>query len=89
MIGEIKVKDVTINEDGGATYSFDLDETSMSLVQEEGLKLLLYCGLAKTDIQDVYDWILSQEYSPERIREMTVQEKQRAKEKEAANKCTP
>ena len=66
MTGEMKVTDVRINEDGGATYSFDLDDTSMSLVQEEGLKLLLYCGLTKTDIQDVYDWILSRGTTPDK-----------------------
>ena len=61
MTGEIKVKDVKINEDGGATYTFDLDDAAASLVQEEGLKLLLYCGVTKTDIQDVYDWILARD----------------------------
>lgn len=86
MTGEIKVKDVKINEDGGATYTFDLDDTSMSLAQEEGLKLLLYCGLTKTDIQDVYDWILARDPY---IREFDDGEKQRAKEREEKNKCSP
>ena len=67
MTGEIKVKDVTINEDGGATYTFDLDEKAAGLAQEEGLKLLLYCGLTKVDLDDVYNWILDQEKTPESI----------------------
>ena len=83
MTGEIKVKDVKINEDGGATYTFDLDDTSMSLVQEEGLKLLLYCGLTKTDIQDVYDWMLARDPY---IREFDEEETQRAKERMEANR---
>ena len=83
MTGEIKVKDVKINEDGGATYTFDLDDAATQIVHEEGLKLLLYCGLTKTDIQDVYDWILAR--SPY-IREFDDEEKQRSKEREEANK---
>ena len=58
MTGMIEVKDIKINEDGGATYTFDLDEKASGLAQEEGLKLLLYCGLTKVDLDDVYNWIL-------------------------------
>ena len=50
MTGTIEVKDIKINEDGGATYTFDLDEKAAGLAQEEGLKLLLYCGLTKVDL---------------------------------------
>lgn len=82
MTGEIKVKDIKINEDGGATYTFDLDDAAASLVQEEGLKLLLYCGVTKTDIQDVYDWMLSRDPY---IREFDDSERQRAKEREDTN----
>lgn len=82
MTGEIKVKDVKINEDGGATYTFDLDDAAVSLVQEEGLKLLLYCGVTKTDIQDVYDWIVARDPY---IREFDDSERQRAKEREDTN----
>lgn len=82
MTGEIKVKDIKINEDGGATYTFDLDDAAASLVQEEGLKLLLYCGVTKTDLQDVYDWILARDPY---IREFDDSERQRAKEREDTN----
>ncbi len=64
MIGTIEVKDIKINEDGGATYTFDLDEKASGLAQEEGLKLLLYCGLTKVDLDDVYNWILDQDKTP-------------------------
>ena len=68
MTGAIAVKDVTVNEDGSATYTFDLDDAAEALVMEEGLKFVLYCGLTKLDIQDVYDWMLNQS---ETIRPMT------------------
>ena len=64
MTGTIEVKDIKINEDGGATYTFDLDEKASGLAQEEGLKLLLYCGLTKVDLEDVYSWILDQDKTP-------------------------
>ena len=64
MTGTIEVKDIKINEDGGATYTFDLDEKAAGLAQEEGLKLLLYCGLTKVDLDDVYRWILDQDKTP-------------------------
>jgi hypothetical protein len=64
MTGKIEVKDIKINEDGGATYTFDLDEKASGLAQEEGLKLLLYCGLTKVDLDDVYNWILDQDKTP-------------------------
>jgi len=67
MTGTIEVKDIKINEDGGATYTFDLDEKASGLAQEEGLKLLLYCGLTKVDLDDVYNWILDQDKTPESI----------------------
>jgi hypothetical protein len=35
------------------------DKVAQSVI-EEGLKLMMYCGINKVDIQDVYDWILSQ-----------------------------
>lgn len=118
------------HEDGSATYTFDMSEAARNSVTEEGLKLLMYCGVAKVDLQDVFDWILAQgekpeaklpegrnplsddwfrekaaaftfdEYgyygenngplpSTEKIREMNEQERQRAKEREEENKCTP
>ena len=84
MTGAITVKDVTVNEDGSATYTFDLDDAAEALVMEEGLKFVLYCGLTKLDIQDVYDWMLKQS---ETIRPMTTTERNRAAEREEKNKA--
>ena len=127
----VKLEHVKEHENGDATYTFDMTETARDAILEDGLKLMLYCGVAKVDLQDVYDWILAQgEIKPEvklpegrhplsddwfrekaaafsfdeygyygenngplppteDIRPMTDEERQRAKEREEANKCSP
>jgi len=100
MTGMIAVEQVEEHEDGSATYQFHLDNNCAKLLQEEGLKLVLYCAAAKLDLQVVYDFIedhISQqkeeltEYifgvqDSETISPMTEEERKRAKEKEKANK---
>lgn len=122
----IKLEEVKEHENGDATYTFEMSDAAEKSVMQEGLKLLLYCGLAKVDLQDVFDWILAQGEKPEAklpegrtplsddwfrekaaaftfdeygyygenngpvpptedIRPMTDEERQRAKEREAAN----
>ena len=60
----IKLEEVEHHENGDATYKFDMDESAAKDVAELGLKLILYCGVSKVDLQDVYDWILSQAEEP-------------------------
>ena len=55
--GMIGVEQVKEHEDGSATYQFHLDNDCAKLLQEEGLKLVLYCAAAKLDLQIVYDFI--------------------------------
>jgi len=55
--GIIGVEEVKEHEDGSATYQFHMDEKCRNLLQEEGLKLVLYCAAAKLDLQVVYDFI--------------------------------
>ena len=55
--GMIGVEQVEEHEDGSATYQFHLDNNCAKLLQEEGLKLVLYCAAAKLDLQIVYDFI--------------------------------
>ena len=55
--GIIGVETVEEHEDGGATYTFQMDAHARGLLAEEGLKLVLYCTAAKMDIQLVYDFI--------------------------------
>lgn len=57
MTDVIGVETVKEHEDGSATYQFHVDEHCRSLLQEEGLKLVLYCAAAKLDIGVVYDFI--------------------------------
>ena len=59
-IGTMKVTTLTENEDGSATFSFDLDDKTVALAQELGLKLLLHCAATGTDIDDVFDNILGE-----------------------------
>ena len=86
MTGEMKVTNITEHEDGGATYSFDMDDTTLALAQELGLKLLIYCGATGTNVDCVFDSILG---TDPYIREFDDEEKQRAKEREEKNKCSP
>ena len=60
----VKLEHVKEHENGDATYTFDMSEAAEKSVMQEGLKLLLFCGVAKVDLQDVYDWILAQEDKP-------------------------
>ena len=53
------VEEVKEHEDGSATYTFHMDDKASKHLTELGLKLVLYCGVASVDVQDVYDWILS------------------------------
>ena len=57
MTGVIGVEQVEEHEEGSATYQFHLDNNCAKLLQEEGLKLVLYCAAAKLDLQVVYDFI--------------------------------
>ena len=57
MTDVIGVETVKEHEDGSATYQFHVDERCRSLLQEEGLKLVLYCAAANLDIGVVYDFI--------------------------------
>jgi len=57
MTGMIGVETIEEHEDGSATYQFHLDGNCAKLLQEEGLRLVLYCAAAKLDLQVVYDFI--------------------------------
>ena len=61
----IKLEEVKEHENGDATYTFEMSDAAEKSVMQEGLKLLLFCGLAKVDLQDVFDWILAQGEKPE------------------------
>ena len=51
-VGYLVITDVVEQEDGGATYSFDLDERTEKLVAELGLRLILTCAVYDMDIED-------------------------------------
>ena len=54
----MKVTALTEHEDGSATCTFDLDDSTAALAQELGLKLLIYCGATGTDLDYVFKDIL-------------------------------
>lgn len=54
----IGVEEVKENEDGSATYTFQMSDEVARDMQALGLKLILHCGVAQVDLQDVFDWIL-------------------------------
>ena len=56
----IGVERVAENEDGSATYTFHMSDAAAAEMQALGLKMILYCGVTRTDIEDVFDWILAQ-----------------------------
>ena len=51
-VGYLVITDVVEQEDGSATYSFDLDKKTEKLVAELGLQLILICGAYGLDIED-------------------------------------
>lgn len=59
MSGKMELVDVVEHEKGDATYSFDLDDATVRLTQELGLKFLLYCGLTGIPIEDAFNLILN------------------------------
>jgi NADH:ubiquinone oxidoreductase subunit K len=54
------VEKVVENEDGSATYTFHMSDAAAEEMQALGLKMILYCGVTRTDIEDVFEWILEQ-----------------------------
>jgi len=48
----IVVADVKENEDGSATYTFDIDDTSSKKITELGLEFILTCAAYGLDIAD-------------------------------------
>jgi hypothetical protein len=57
-VGHLVIVDVIENEDGGATYSFDLDKRTQKIVAELGLRLTLTCAAYGMDIEDALQAIV-------------------------------
>jgi len=54
----LTLHDITENEDGSATYSFDLDHGAHKLVGEIGLQFLLYCAVLQVSTDEAFDILL-------------------------------
>ena len=59
-VGTMKVVELNENEDGNFTCTLELDDKTVALSQELGLKLLLYCGATGTDLDYVFKDILGE-----------------------------
>lgn len=83
----IGLSELVEHEDGSATYRFQMDDKTQTMLVEEGLKLILYCGAYNVDLGDVYDWIEAQgkPLDKDTIRPLDDEEKKRSIERSIAN----
>lgn len=51
----VKAVETIEHEDGSATYTFDIDETSQKGLCNIGLEFVLYCAAHELDLQYVLD----------------------------------
>jgi hypothetical protein len=54
----IVVTNITENDDGSATYTFDIDDVSSKKITELGLEFILTCAAYRLDIQDALTHII-------------------------------
>ena len=53
----IVVDKIVEHEDGGATYTFDMNHKATQAMAQYGLELILICAAYGVDIQDAFDSI--------------------------------
>jgi hypothetical protein len=54
----IVVTNITENDDGSATYTFDIDDVSSKKITELGLEFILTCAAYRLDIQEALTHII-------------------------------
>jgi hypothetical protein len=54
----MELADITDHEDGSATYAFNVSHGVNEIINELGLKLLLYCGMAHKSTDSVFEALL-------------------------------
>jgi hypothetical protein len=52
QLAMIVITNITENDDGSATYTFDIDDVSSKKITELGLEFILTCAAYRLDIQD-------------------------------------
>ena len=57
-VGYLVITDVVEHEDGGATYTFDVDEKVTKQVAQLGLRLTLTCAAYGLDFEDAFQAIV-------------------------------
>jgi hypothetical protein len=63
----IVVTNITENDDGSATYTFDIDDVSSKKITELGLEFILTCAAYRLDIQDALTHLMEYGKSIEEI----------------------
>ena len=56
----IGVEGVKENEDGSATYTFEMSDAVAGDMLALVLKRILHCDVAQVDLRDIFDWVLTQ-----------------------------
>ena len=51
------VKKVEENEDGSATYTFDMSNETKDMFVNDGIRLVLMCAVAEISVDDAFDLI--------------------------------
>lgn len=59
MVATVTVLDEVEHEDGSCTYTFEFDDSTAKKLQGLGLELILYCAIARKDVQEVFDYLTS------------------------------
>lgn len=54
---QVVVTNIEEHEDGGATYTFELDDNAKDKMANLGLEFMLYCATYELDIQEALDHI--------------------------------
>lgn len=54
----VELADITDHEDGSVTYAFNVSHGVNEIINELGLKLLLYCGMAQKSTDSVFEALL-------------------------------
>jgi len=56
----MELADITDHEDGSATYAFNVSHGVNEIINELGLKLLLYCSIAQKSTDSVFEALIAE-----------------------------
>ena len=59
------VEEIKENEDGSANITVEVEPEQAQLLQELGVKLVLYCLAAEKSTEEVFNWLSKEMYRSE------------------------